>query len=37
VKVGDTVLIKGKVVINKDLGSGYKYEVIIEDAKVTRE
>ena len=37
VKVGDTVLISGKVVINRDLGSGYKYDVIIEDAKVTRE
>ena len=37
VNIGDTVLISGKVVLNKDLGSGYKYGVIIEDAKVTRE
>ena len=37
VKVGDTVLVSGMVVINRDFGSGYKYDVIIEDAKVTIE
>ena len=37
VKIGDTVLISGKVVLDKDFGAGYKYDVIIEDAKVTRE
>ena len=37
VKVGDTVLVKGKVTLDKDFGSGYKYNVIIEDAKVTVE
>ena len=37
VKVGDTVLVSGVVVINKDFGYGYKYDVIIEDAKVTIE
>ena len=37
VKVGDTVLVSGKVVLNKDFGYGYKYDVIIEDAKVTLE
>jgi hypothetical protein len=37
VKIGDTVLISGKVFLNKDFGSGYKYDMIIEDAKVTRE
>lgn len=37
VAVGDTVLISGKVVLNKDFGSGYKYDVIIEDAKVKPE
>ena len=37
VAVGDTVLISGKVVLDKDFGYGYKYGVIIEDAKVTRE
>jgi hypothetical protein len=33
-KVGDTVLVEGAVTLDKDLGAGYKYEVIIEDAKV---
>jgi hypothetical protein len=37
VKVGDTVLVNGKVLLNKDFGYGYKYDVIIEDAKVTLE
>lgn len=37
VKVGDTVLVSGKVGLNKDFGYGYKYDVIIEDAKVTPE
>ena len=36
-KVGDTVLISGKVSTDKDFGYGYKYEVIVEDAKVTVE
>jgi hypothetical protein len=35
--VGDTVLVRGKLVLNKDFGSGYKYDAIIEDAKVTRQ
>jgi hypothetical protein len=33
-KVGDTVLVEGTVALDKDLGAGYKYDVIIEDAKV---
>ena len=33
-KVGDTVLVEGTVTLDKDLGAGYKYDVIIEDAKV---
>ena len=37
VKVGDTILVSGVVVINRDFGYGYKYDVIIEDAKVTIE
>ncbi len=37
VKVGDTVLVSGVVVLNKDFGYGYKYNLIIEDAKVTIE
>jgi ribosomal protein S17 len=36
-KVGDTVLITGPVTLDKDFGAGYKYDVIIEDAKVTVE
>ena len=34
-KAGDTVLVNGTLAIDKDFGSGYKYDVIIEDAKVT--
>jgi len=34
VNVGDIILIKGKVSIDKDFGAGYKYEVIIEDAEI---
>ena len=36
-KVGDTVLATGKVAINQDFGSGYKYRVLVETAKVTVE
>lgn len=36
-KVGDTVLVKGPVTLNKDFGMGYQYDVIIEDAEVTVE
>lgn len=33
-KVGDTVLVTGIVVLNKDFGMGYQYPVILEDAEV---
>lgn len=33
-KVGDTVLVTGKVAVNKDFGANYKYPVMIEDAKL---
>ena len=33
-KVGATVLLEGTVTLDKDLGAGYNYDVIIEDAKV---
>lgn len=33
-QVGDTVLVKGTVALDRDLGMGYRYEVIIEDAEV---
>jgi len=36
-KVGDTVLIEGKVALNKDFGAGYKYDLLIEDAQVAVE
>ena len=35
--VGDTVLVKGPLTLDKDFGYGYKYDVILEDAKVTVE
>lgn len=36
-KVGDTVLIKGTVGLDKNFGGGYKYGLIVEDATVTVE
>ncbi len=36
-QVGDTVLLTGKVSLDKDFGYGYKYALIIEDAKITVE
>ena len=36
VKVDDVVSLKGTVVLNKDLGSGYKYDVLIEDAVLVK-
>ena len=36
-RVGDTVVVTGAVVLNKDFGMGYSYPVIIEDAQVTIE
>ena len=35
--VGDTVVVTGPVVLNKDFGMGYVYDVLIEDAQVTVE
>ena len=37
VKPGDVAVFEGKVSINKDFGAGYKYPVMIEDAKITSE
>ena len=37
VKKGDVVLVNGTLAINKDLGYGYVYEAIIEQAKVAVE
>ncbi len=36
-KMGDTVLISGLLVTDKDFGYGYQYSVIVEDATVTVE
>lgn len=33
-KIGDTVLVSGKITLNKDFGSGYKYPLIVEDGSV---
>ncbi len=33
-KIGDTILVSGKITLNKDFGGGYKYGVIMEDGKV---
>jgi hypothetical protein len=35
--VGDVVVVKGVVHVDKDFGAGYQYPVVLEDAKVTRE
>ncbi len=37
VAVGDVVLVKGVVHVDRDFGAGYAYPVVVEDAKVTRE
>jgi hypothetical protein len=34
--VGDIILVKGTVRIDRDFGAGYAYPVIIEDAKVSK-
>jgi hypothetical protein len=36
VKVGDKVTLEGKIVLDKDFGYGYFYEVLMEDAKVIK-
>jgi hypothetical protein len=35
-KVGEVVVVKGTVRVDKDFGAGYAYPVIIEDAKVSK-
>jgi hypothetical protein len=35
-KVGDVITVTGTVAVNKDLGSGYNYPVIIEHASVVQ-
>ncbi len=36
VKVGDVVVFEGVAAVNKDVGAGYFYEVLIEDAKLKK-
>jgi hypothetical protein len=36
-RVGDTVLVVGTLVLNQDFGSGYKYDLLLEEAEVTVE
>ncbi len=36
-KVGDVVLVEGPLSVDKDFGAGYRYAVIVENAKVTVE
>ena len=36
VSVGDVVLVKGTVHLDRDFGAGYKYPVIVEDASVSK-
>jgi hypothetical protein len=35
-KIGDVVLVKGVVATDRDLGSGYKYKVLIEEATLQK-
>lgn len=32
--VGQTVVVEGKIILNKDFGAGYSYPVMVEDGKV---
>ena len=32
--VGEVVLVQGTVVVDKDFGAGYRYDVIVEEASV---
>jgi hypothetical protein len=36
-KVGDTIVITGKLIKDKDFGSGYKYPIMVEDALIVVE
>ncbi|MEN8251228.1 MAG: hypothetical protein ABFS32_20005 [Bacteroidota bacterium] len=35
--VGEVIIIEGKVALNKDIGAGYFYEILIEDAEIIKE
>lgn len=36
VAMGDIIAFEGKISLNKDFGAGYKYEIIMEEAKIIR-
>ena len=36
-KVGETIVVEGILVLDKDFGSGYKYDAILEEAKIVKE
>ncbi len=36
VKVEDVMIFEGKIALNKDIGAGYFYEILMEDAKVRK-
>ena len=36
-KVGEEITVEGTVVLNKDLGAGYFYEILLEDATIVKE
>ncbi|PKL87270.1 MAG: hypothetical protein CVV23_16170 [Ignavibacteriae bacterium HGW-Ignavibacteriae-2] len=36
VKLGDVVIFEGKIILNKDFGMGYSYEILMEDAKLVK-
>jgi hypothetical protein len=36
VKIGDVIVISGKLTLNKDFGYGYFYKVLIEDGKIIK-
>jgi len=37
VKVGDIIVVEGKVAVDKDFGAGYFFPVLIKDAKIDKE
>ena len=36
-EIGETVLVTGRVEVNKDFGMGYQYDILIEDAEIVAE
>ena len=36
-EIGDTIMVNGILTVDKDFGSGYHYDVIVQDAKISVE